>query len=54
MAQAQIGTDPHEKTRLELEQKFAKEHSKASDEELLAYLRRPSAGAWADCPKKLT
>ena len=40
MAQAQIGTDPHEKTRLELEQKFAKEHSKASDEELLAYLRR--------------
>lgn len=40
MAQAQIGTDPHEKTRLELEQKFAKEYSKASDEELLAYLRR--------------
>ena len=40
MAQAQIGTEPHEKTRLELEQKFAKEHSKASDEELLAYLRR--------------
>ena len=40
MAQAQIRTDPHEKTRLELEQKFAKEHSKASDEELLAYLRR--------------
>ena len=46
MAQAQIGTDPHEKTRLELEQKFAKEHSKASDEELLR--------SWADCPKKRT
>ena len=40
MAQAQIITDPQEKTRLELEQKFAKEHSKASDEELLAYLRQ--------------
>lgn len=53
MAQAQIGTDPHEKTRLELEQKFAKEHSKASDEELLAYLRR-QAQELADCPKKLT
>lgn len=40
MAQAQIITDPQEKTRLELEQRFAKEHSKASDEELLAYLRQ--------------
>ena len=53
MAQAQIGTDPHEKTRLELEQKFAKEHSKASDEELLAYLRR-QAQELGRLPEKAT
>ncbi len=53
MAQAQIGTDPHEKTRLELEQKFAKEHSKAATKNC-----SPTLGgkrrSWADCPKKLT